>query len=370
MPRCDIAIELDGGADSVVLGEEIRGRVLVECSEKVQCDSLSLRLVGSRRFRGETLTRDAESSRLFSGLWPGGTRMSYPFAIPTAALAPTFTGKELRLEWSVEARADIPWAIDAKARKAVVLRVSPAGAAHGKDEYAEALREGLARPDVAAALKGVGAAAGCFLWILCVPFIVIGLTIAGGGVYLGFVEPLQEGKSLSDLTGLPMRVLAVLFPLSFAVIPIVVLVLKRRGARADRDLGTVAVTGHPDSARPGDAVPVRVTIRPAGDTRLQGAELFLAVCEGGLFSTRNSKRTSVVPLTNTVTTHRFPVSHPETLPAGGEVSFDGVITFPAGVPCTFRSSDAWVECTVGVRLSIRGGGQREFAAPIRVLPPA
>lgn len=113
--KCDLSIELDRPDRRYEPGDRIVGTLRVKVDRNTKCNALTLTRRWRTHGKGNRDTGPDEEDKhvLFRGEWRPGT-YTYPidFACPEEPL--TYHGKILNVDWYLDARADVPWALDAK----------------------------------------------------------------------------------------------------------------------------------------------------------------------------------------------------------------------------------------------------------------
>lgn len=119
MSKCDIAIELDEPDKELRVGERVTGHVRIVTDRDTTCRGIYVGCVirsdipvGKTEQRGEVVN-------LFSGNITANQPMVLRFDIPTCAGPGNYRGVHLDIGHHVEARADIPWAIDPSVRRPI-----------------------------------------------------------------------------------------------------------------------------------------------------------------------------------------------------------------------------------------------------------
>jgi hypothetical protein len=120
MAACNLSIELESETKRFHPGEQVRGVVTVRCDEPCRCDGLKVTLGWVTHGKGNEALGQEASALLFVGQWEAGTH-SYPFRFMAPDGPLTYRGTLLNVDWHVEVRADVPWAIDPKASEDVLL---------------------------------------------------------------------------------------------------------------------------------------------------------------------------------------------------------------------------------------------------------
>jgi hypothetical protein len=120
MSRCKLDIELDDPEatfSSGRPGSQVEGRLRVAVDKSVRCKALTITRLWRTHGKGNRQSGEPESQILFAGEWAAGDNIEYAFAFDVPDDPLTHHGRLLNVDWYLEARADIPWAIDPKAKR-------------------------------------------------------------------------------------------------------------------------------------------------------------------------------------------------------------------------------------------------------------
>lgn len=121
MAKCDLSIELDDSDRVYVGGQWIKGVIRVRADTDVTCKGLEVKSVWRTHGRGNVAKGEADSAIVFEGPWQSGDEAEYPFKLRVADWPPTYHGFNLNIEHSIDVRAKLPWAFDAKASQPFVM---------------------------------------------------------------------------------------------------------------------------------------------------------------------------------------------------------------------------------------------------------
>ena len=126
MSSCDISIRFDRNPPACSPGETISGTIDVVANASCRCDALTAHLSWKTSGKGDTDSEKVDVVPLGTFEWKRGESYQYPFSF----LAPTgpvsYQGLIIHVNWFVEARADVPWAIDPRASETLLLVPLPA----------------------------------------------------------------------------------------------------------------------------------------------------------------------------------------------------------------------------------------------------
>ncbi|NUN52882.1 MAG: hypothetical protein HUU06_08875 [Planctomycetaceae bacterium] len=356
MAQCELSIEFDNPGATFRAGEPITGNVRVRTTGEVRCDGLNLLLCLTRKVGGRSERRETPAATLFKGTWPGGAARSYPFSVPSPASPPTWSGKALGTSWAIDATADVPWAIDARTTREFTLLPPPGGPAPLEDPRAPALRRFVQGSDTGRIVTGV---LGCLPVLFLVPFVLAGLGSFVFLLFLFFLAPPEQGPGAEPPPPLPLQLVFFLIPLLFVGVPFLILRPLLSAWMRRRRLGEILVSASAATARPGEALRVKVTLRPPAACDIASATLDLAVEEGGSMVVGSGKNRRTVVENAVLHAAAAPLVHPRRVEAGRPIVLEGTLTIPPGAPGTFVTPDAWVRCAVRAAVTLpRWGAER------------
>src|SRR5262245_10620623 len=128
MTKCDVTIHVDKADRSFVPGERIRGHVTVTTDQQVRCDALTVMLQWRTHGRGNRANGPESTVKLHEGEWGGGEQHAYAFEFIAPSGPCSYHGTHVNVDHYLEARVDLPWAVDPKATAEVLLTPGPASA--------------------------------------------------------------------------------------------------------------------------------------------------------------------------------------------------------------------------------------------------
>lgn len=124
MAKCKLTIQLDNPSAQYLAGEKVSGQLLIDVSEPCQVDDLNIQLYWQTHGRGNKNKGAIDTLSLHKGtLGPG--KHSYPFSFELKDEPISYSGKHVNIDWQLEARADVPWALDPKAEAAITVKANP-----------------------------------------------------------------------------------------------------------------------------------------------------------------------------------------------------------------------------------------------------
>jgi hypothetical protein len=121
MSKCDLQIVVDRPQPYYKMGEEVTGAVLVRVNAPCECKKLTLTVNWQTHGKGNRARSHNAPWVLFSGRWEAGQEYRYPFKFNAPYGPITYHGHIVNLDWFIQARADIPWAIDPKQQHEILL---------------------------------------------------------------------------------------------------------------------------------------------------------------------------------------------------------------------------------------------------------
>jgi hypothetical protein len=125
MSKCDLQVQFDREDRTYHPGEAVRGEVVVTTDQEVSCRGLAVELLWQTHGAGNTDRQILDRLLLEPQTWSPGRPFRYPFSFTAPSTPLTYHGHFLNVDHSVAARADLPWAVDAKAREEYLLRPGP-----------------------------------------------------------------------------------------------------------------------------------------------------------------------------------------------------------------------------------------------------
>jgi len=335
MSKCDLSIRLEDADRVHRPGERVRGELSVEVNAPCRCSALTVSCRWRTHGRGNRDQGMEDPQVLFQGELAPGMSQRYPFEFTVPPGPATYHGKLLNVDWYVMARADIPWAIDPKAEAEFLVEATEVENYDFGTSYAPP--EQLYR----SAEKGLGC-----------KFAFLGVFLVAGGLILGVGA--AAGEVIAVIVG----------GIFMSISALAILGLFWRGI-AQRKLGAPEVRIGASVARPGDMVPVSITIRPRAALKLEGVTAALRCSEVVVSGSGTNKHT-----------HRQVLHQSEAafdpggreLPAGEEVVAGGVVEIPPGAPPTFAAPENKLEWVIALRIGIAGWPDWKRDYPVSVRP--
>lgn len=373
MARCDLAITIDRDPLALRPGDHFAGEVHVAADADVRCDALTLELRWVTDGKGRENSEVVEVWTLFSGDLRTGTRQAFPFATQIPRMGPaSYQGKLLRVDWELRARADVPWAIDAKATLPLVVgnRAAPGVDAierahdghdydsHEDEETSRSPELELVVPDRAATLQRRPGLA-----IAAMMAVALGIGL-GAGLWRplwGMVRTLPR-LVRGDLTWADSPEL--IFGTLILVVAAALAWAIAREVLVERRLGEVHCEIAPEIGRPGDEVSCLVRFTPRASFQLSGITAHLRAaerCERG--SGKGRKIYNYLALD-----HPLELSPARAVSPGLPYEARGTLQIPPDAPPTFRSPDNHLEWRVDVAIRIPRWPDWKRKAFLHVIP--
>jgi hypothetical protein len=303
--KCDLQVDLEEAI--LESSDTLRGTVSVEVADEVHCDGLVL----ERRFEtdgsGDTDEGGFAHDTLCEGTWKPGETYEYTFEMELPPGPYSYNGEEFDLQWRVEARADIPWALDPS--ETAEFHLEPGGE---PDYEAVELATDEAVDEDVPVQTGQG-----FMRFAGGAMIAVGLFMLGAAV-LG-AQP--DEYFLMGFFG----VLGLLFTAGGYQM----FSLGTRNRRAQGVVGEVEFDVSPPQVTPGDAIYCEIRLNPPNPVELQGVDFTLVNRERSTESNPNSNSSTFhqTRLDSYETT--LPESKGATLEAGREATFETTFELPS-----------------------------------------
>jgi hypothetical protein len=144
LASCDLNIILDDDNNSYKIGGTIRGRVSVVLDKPCKCKAVVIQLAWQTRGSGSEDQHTVSQLSLFDGeLLAGEHQFEFEFKVENQPLS--YHGKLINIDWQLKASADIPWALDLKAMKEIVIERDRAVVALSSDHQRINLDESEAK---------------------------------------------------------------------------------------------------------------------------------------------------------------------------------------------------------------------------------
>ena len=223
MSKCDVNIVLDRTNRTFRPGEEVTGTVRVQVNRDVKCKGVLLEHLWHTHGRGNKASGNKATLVLHRGELQAGEVLSLPFSVTAPNGPPTYHGHYLNVDHYLNARVDIPWAVDPKRKEEYILL--PGGKSWSNLPKTIMGRDG--------AMRSLSKA---------------GVTIGVGLIVVG----------------------AVFCPLGIVLIPagLIVLLLALRKRIAESKLGSVKVNFGSLQVSPGGKLPLQVDFIPRKTSKL------------------------------------------------------------------------------------------------------
>ncbi len=333
MSRCDLSIRFDREDRTYRPGDEIRGEVTVLANRDVKSNGLQIELGWATHGAGNVDKGTLETFREEHLHLSAGreTTHAFRFVAPTRPL--TYHGTLLNVELRVNARVDVPWAIDPKASEDLILV-----AGHGsRDAY-------LCEPPSFTPQASNSKAAKVIGWILS-PLILVmvlmlfALVVMVSPIILGvlLVKFVRKRMAVRRLGRVDLRVDA-----PEAVEKKLAPAERIRSFRRDPAKLTHAISPGRDfqvwvQFMPPRAIELSATVTLVGEER----------CRSGSGSNAVTHRRRVCEAKTVLTEKRLYQS-------GQPVQFQARITPPDEAAYSFSSSDNHLEWSLEIRIDIAG----------------
>ncbi len=308
MPRARLLLTVEDVPGPRLPGDLVEGRVELLVDEPLDCEGIFVRLdwktgAGANRASG----KGAEVPVPGGGrAWKPREPAPLPFALPVPAGPPTYRGRKLEVEWTVVARAGIPWGFDPE--EGAPVEVGPAPAGDG--ELVEMASSGAFE---------FGCALSCtIIFLACAA--VVGFSGGYGGALFFIVG------------GLAGLVALFMIPISMGY----------------RRAGKVRVEVGPVPASPGGEMAVRLTAVPRKDLAPRSVKAHLECVEHTVHGSGKSKSTKKETLAKV----DVDLEGPERAPALQEAVWAGILRLPGDAPPSLAAGPHKVEWRVKAVIAI------------------
>jgi hypothetical protein len=350
MSKCDLSIRLEKTDATYAPGEAVRGTVWVTADQAMKCNALTVSLQWRTHGRGNRREGPAVALTLFQGEWNAGDQQSYPFVLTAPAGPATYHGNVLNVDHYVTARADVPWSLDPKAEREILIPAVDTPAYDFGPAYqtpADAMRS-----DSQGSIVGSVLAAGCF-------------GLPGLAIILGGVGFMFSAVTKGDASQLFPGIFMLLFGLVFAAVGFGVAFMMYKRKLAQQRLGQPLTQVNPNPARPGERVTVQAIVEPrVALTMADGAIEFK-----GMETVVSGSGTNKTTHTHQVHAFKKVLSMAGRRVEPGEtVTVQEVIAIPEDASPTFSAADNRLSWTASLRIGIDGWPDWEKDFPITVRP--
>lgn len=340
MAKCELNVVLDRPNATYAAFEPITGRVEVSVDGDCRCDGLTLTAQWFTHGRGNQASGDGEKLELFKGNWTAGDTPHYTFELHGLDGPLTYHGHDLNVDWRLVARADIPWALDPKGERELILVRGDAK----PDRLTQLIQPVVRSADVARAAPFVGA---CFGLVFALP----GLGVAIGGVV---------GLAAGELGAVMMIPFGLIFMAVGGLITFMVL----RNSIAARRLGEVDLGVAPSTLQAGQVVRVHLGFRPPKDVTINSIKATLVGKEEVVRGSGTNKSTYRHELFREETT----LMEQKRLHRLEDVALDAALTLPADAPPSFNAPSNALVWSVNVHIDVEGWPDWSLEEPLVVLP--
>ncbi len=340
MSRCRLQIELDRPGAVYAARETLTGHVAVQVRQRCECRALTLDCAWDLPGTDSSAAHTASSSSLFEGVWePGQYRYPFEFIVPNGPF--TYAGKLFKIRWLLKARADLPLAVDPKAKTWFTLVPGPTDEPvnHGPAHDRQAAPDDHEQNKKKLVLWAIAA---MFFGLACVYMVIVHSPAALWQTLVGI-----GFAGAGGLGGLGLLYLAF------------------RNTLAQRVLGPVEVQITPDGCAPGSTLACTLRFCPPTDVPINAIELSLVGQELAFREDGEGDGSYVDHLIHQ-DEQRFYEGHP--VRAGQEVSLTTQFTLPAEAPYTFATRNAEVAWKLTAHIDLPRYPDWFFYHPITVTP--
>jgi len=121
MAKADLRIDFERANRVFQPGDTVRGQVVVSVDAPCRCDGLTFAYQWRTHGKGNEDAGEITVATLFQGQWAEGDEYGYPFEFTAPRGPVTYHGHHINVDWYVNVRADIPWALDPKIEEDFLL---------------------------------------------------------------------------------------------------------------------------------------------------------------------------------------------------------------------------------------------------------
>lgn len=345
MSKCDLRIEIDRDPPHYQPGETLRGEVVIEVNADCPCKALSAQFGWRTHGKGNTDEGEPEKLLLGSFDWQAGQTHRVPFSFLLPRGPVSYHGHLINVDWYVNARADIPWAIDPKAERDVLLLPAPAER-EAQEGYRSAPKR-VAQPHV----LGTGPKSAQSLRV----------KLFGAAVFVAFIW-FFFGDMLFE-NGQPNWVLFVFF--GFALFIFGRMLYKDvRNLASQQKLGDLEIVTKPDVVTRGEAITLHTVLAPKSDLTVNAVSATLVGKEIAVSGSGTRKKTH----THNLCSRRVELGRDLQLAKGERHELTGQLKVPKDAAPTFRADDNDVRWEVVVDVDIKDWPDFEQVREIEVHP--
>ncbi len=348
MSVCDLSIELEEPRAVFYAGQPIKGKVVVQVLKDCRCKALTLVLGWRTQGKGNEAHGGGPrptKTILGQGEWKAGQRLEFFFSIIAPPGPVSYRGHYINIGWFIQARADVPWAIDPKAVVPMVLLASPGQQSHYLGPFFAAEQLQSSRSTV----RGKSLiTSGVVLTILGV------LSVAWALWASRMPHSAHVGPAVYAVPGAMLLLGLILFFVGFTQ------------RHFDKRLGPPSVTLLPNPAAPGGPLTIQVLLRPDREITLLGAKATITgkeTASSGSGSTRKTYSHIFHQQTFALNDAKGKVARKE------ERLLTWQFVLPAESPPTFSASDNRVEWSVQVSVEIHRWPDWSGKKVLVVTPP-
>ena len=365
MANLDLRIALDDPYATYELGDPVSGTLHIAARKEADFRGLLVRPA----FAVEGTYNPAVGGQpepvdvmVGGGHAEAGSSREVPFTVELPLEPPPYEGQNFRLFWRIEARVDLPLALDVKAEPMPIdVRV---GKATREGEYTGHHMSGEA-PDLGLMERsddvGAGIRRGCgptFVFLLS-----LALAVPGLGALVVFLPAVG-----SD----PINWLGVLIGLGLLV-PSVFLFRRIRRKSVTGAVGTIEIEANPQIIRPGETMTCHVVLTPVRDLTLESVALSLVEQEFYTVARERTPReatriTDSRVKAETLHTDRRLLARQVAVSKGTRADWEAAFQLSEAVPYSIRTSTAGVRWLLRAEIEAEGARTAVKEKPVVVRP--
>jgi len=326
MSKCDISIKTN--RTNYKLGDIVKGQVTVEVNKECKCDGLVLKKYWKTHGKGNRSSGGVQTLNLFQGVWqPGLYTYSFSFELNDGPFS--YHGHYINVDWYLNARADIPWALDPADEIEFILE-------KGTEELPGNL-SGYEVHDTEDKVSGLQDY-GLFKYFPLL-FVIVGVAIMyyDQSYFFGGI---------------------------FSVVGAVIFYKLIQSSIAEKKLGNVECVIDENNLRPGDNFSFTIAFNPKSDITINSASVKLVGKEIAMSGSGTKKTTHM----HTLYSNETPLLNQGKFTRGIPVRDKRRLDIPLDAAPSFRTSDNRISWALSIEIDIPQWPDWEHSLPINVRP--
>ena len=362
MAKAELRIDFERGNRVFHPGENVRVEVVVSVDAPCRCDALTLTHQWRTHGKGNEDSGDSAETTLFKGEWEAKGEYRYPFEFTAARGPVTYHGHHINVDWYVNVRADIPWAIDPKAEEDFLLDWADFnGETHGGLAHAEPKTGTGTSLDAEAGSDSLQAPHSKAIMIIGLILVVVPWLISWFSFGLNRVLHDFPFDNPASLLGLLMPVLV---PALMSYYGFQLLYRGFRNKAAEHKLGPTHFSIDATELRRGETLNPSFVFSPNEDLHVTAITLRLSATERAVSGSGTNKSTH----SRLVYEHVQPFAEDELVTKDSSWSRTMEVTVPADAPPSFASSSNRVQWEAELIVDLPRWPDWVRRQPLRILP--